>query len=161
EAALLVLADGMGGVESGEVAGAIAGQTVRKVLRAEPPFAGVDQHATPSARGPASEKLLNAAVEGLASHPDEGSTADPPAPLGWPGWLMVDTTARGSPLRGVESQQERIASSIREANRQVHAAASHGLGNRGMGCTLEVVLVDGSMAVFGHVGDSRAYHLSA
>ena len=38
-------------------------------------------------------------------------------------------------------------------------AAQAGLGGRGMGCTAEVVLIDGPTAVIGHVGDSRVYHM--
>jgi protein phosphatase len=160
ESALLLLADGMGGVESGEVAAAIAIQTARRHLLDGPPFTGAFHPAGAAARGPASERLLGAAAEKLADDAAEAApTLDGAPALPAPGSLMVDPAARQSPHRSVEAHQERMLEAVRRANHQVHEAALHGLGNRGMGCTLVAVLIDGSDAVIGHVGDSRTYHL--
>src|SRR5207248_10438511 len=41
----------------------------------------------------------------------------------------------------------------------VYTAPRSGVGRRGMGCTAEVVYVDGRNVVVGHVGDSRTYHI--
>ena len=49
-----------------------------------------------------------------------------------------------------------------EINREIHdTARAPGKGRRGMGCTAEVVFIDGRQLVFGHVGDSRIYHYTA
>jgi protein phosphatase len=48
---------------------------------------------------------------------------------------------------------------LREANRRVFNASQAHHGARGMGCTAEVVLIDGATAVVGHVGDSRVYRM--
>src|SRR5204863_9079983 len=42
----------------------------------------------------------------------------------------------------------------------VFQAPQKGIGRRGMGCTCEVVYIDGYNIVVGHVGDSRTYHFS-
>jgi serine/threonine protein phosphatase PrpC len=52
-----------------------------------------------------------------------------------------------------------LAAALKDANKQVFAASRSGKGRRGMGCTAEVVYVDGRHVVVGHVGDSRTYHL--
>jgi serine/threonine protein phosphatase PrpC len=148
EVALLILADGMGGVESGEVAAAIAVQTVRRFLLEEPPLSGLLRPASPVLHGTA-ERMFSPAPEAKAAM----LPFVPP-----PGSLMLDAGGRESPHRTPEAHQARLAEAVREANRQVHRAATHGLGNRGMGCTLEAILIDGSTAVIGHVGDSRTYH---
>jgi PPM family protein phosphatase len=55
-----------------------------------------------------------------------------------------------------------LGEALREANQQIYAAAREpGGGKRGMGCTAEVVCVDGRNVVVGYVGDSRTYHLQA
>ena len=61
--------------------------------------------------------------------------------------------------RSSQEHQDRVIAALREANRLVYEAARAGLRNRGMGCTAEVVVIDGSQVVIGHVGDSRTYHL--
>ena len=50
---------------------------------------------------------------------------------------------------------------LRETNRHVFTASrTPVLVKRGMGCTAEIVYVDGRRLVVGHVGDSRTYHYS-
>jgi protein phosphatase len=120
EGALLLLADGMGGYEAGEVAAALAIASLRKYLLAQPPFAF---------------------LAGQSSFQGEGVS---PAPA---------TQA------GVEVYQQVIQAALKDANKQVFTAARSGIGRRGMGCTAEVVFVNGRDVVVGHVGDSRTYHL--
>ena len=50
---------------------------------------------------------------------------------------------------------------MKDANKEVFEPPTQKppIGKRGMGCTAEVVYVDGRNLVVGHVGDSRAYHL--
>src|SRR5439155_2416551 len=65
-----------------------------------------------------------------------------------------------APLK-VEEARAMIRSALKETNRAIYQA-SRGpkpVGKRGMGCTAEVVYVDGRNVVVGHVGDSRTYHL--
>jgi serine/threonine protein phosphatase PrpC len=54
---------------------------------------------------------------------------------------------------------EQTVELIREANRRVYAYSSENASARGMGTTMTVALVEGSVVTIGHVGDSRAYLL--
>ncbi len=58
----------------------------------------------------------------------------------------------------VEAMKLLLGASLREANKQIYAASRAPGGKRGMGCTCEVVFVNGRHVVVGHVGDSRTYH---
>ncbi len=145
-AALILLADGMGGMESGEVAAALALQTLKECLLTGPPFA-----------------------TGLPSKP---LSTTPTAEALVPDWTPVVENASGtslplpgrfrekeSPERSVDGHAERVANALREANRRVFETAYANPGSRGMGCTAEVILVDGNLALVGHVGDSRVYRM--
>jgi len=57
------------------------------------------------------------------------------------------------------SALEQAVELIREANRRVYAYSSENASARGMGTTMTVALVEGSIVTIGHVGDSRAYLL--
>jgi serine/threonine protein phosphatase PrpC len=72
---------------------------------------------------------------------------------------LVPRLNPAGPGRTADGYAERIRDALRVANQRVFEAAQAGLGGKGMGCTAEVVLIDGPMAVIGHVGDSRVYHL--
>jgi serine/threonine protein phosphatase PrpC len=127
EAALVLLCDGMGGYEAGEVAAALAIQVLRQNLVKQKPFAHLG---------------------GASAFPDD-ALAPGPHPQGH----------LGPPL-DVGEAKALIKAALREANRTVHSAARQpGTRRRGMGCTAEVVYVDGRHVVVGHVGDSRTYHL--
>ena len=122
EAALVLLADGMGGYEAGEVAAALAIHNLRQTLLQHPPFV---------------------ALAGASAFAGEV-----PRPEG------------NEPNRlDVEEARKLIRAALCEVNRQVFLAARSGVGKRGMGCTAEVVYLDGRHVVVGHVGDSRTYHL--
>ena len=109
--ALLILCDGMGGCESGEVASAIALDTVSQKLLREPPF--------------------TAMVAGASKLP--------------------------SPT-AVEAVLGQLNAALKEANQAILTAArAKGSRHRGMGCTCEVVFIDGQRVYVGHVGDSRTY----
>jgi serine/threonine protein phosphatase PrpC len=120
EYALVLLADGMGGYEAGEVAAALAIQALRRNLVQQKPFR---------------------ALAGAAAFRIEGQK-DPP-----------ETVEPGEP----ESIKKLIGAALADANQQVFTASRSGVGRRGMGCTAEVVYVDGRNVVVGHVGDSRTY----
>jgi protein phosphatase len=60
----------------------------------------------------------------------------------------------------VEACKRLLRDALKDTNRQVYAASRlPGGGRRTMGCTAEVVYVNGQHVVVGHVGDSRTYHL--
>jgi protein phosphatase len=127
ESALVLLADGMGGYEAGEVAAALAIQVLRQTLVQQPPFTAL-----------AGASPFPTDVLAPGSRPD-GHAGPPP---------------------DVEQCKQQIKAALKEANKQVFAASrAPGSKRRGMGCTAEVVYVDGRNVVVGHVGDSRTYHL--
>ncbi|MFN4259954.1 MAG: protein phosphatase 2C domain-containing protein [Gemmataceae bacterium] len=113
EYALVLLADGMGGYEAGEIASVLAIQTLRKYLLQQEMFSAL-------AGGP------------------------PPAPE----------------KCNIEDIKKVLLAALKEANKVVYEAPQKGIGRRGMGCTAEVVYIDGYNIVIGHVGDSRTYLLS-
>jgi protein phosphatase len=127
EAALVLLTDGMGGYEAGEVAAALTIQVMRQCLVAQPifaPFAGASHFADD------------------ALSPAQHANGHGPVPL------------------DIEACKQALRAALREANRQVYAAArSPGSRRRGMGCTAEAVYVNGRHVIVGHIGDSRTYHL--
>src|SRR5262249_23010912 len=116
ELALLILADGMGGMAGGEVAAAMTIRSVRDYFLKNPPFADL-------LLGTKSRTLF----EGEASQP---------------------------PLR----PKDHVKAALREANRAVFERAREDESLDGMGCTAEVILIEGRQAFVGHVGDSRVYH---
>jgi protein phosphatase len=122
EAALVLLADGMGGYEAGEVAAALAIQYLRRTLLQHPLFAP---------------------LAGASAFPTEVPRPEGNEPI------QLD----------VEVARKLVQTALKEANRHVFTAARSGVGKRGMGCTAEVVYVNGRHVVVGHVGDSRTYHL--
>jgi serine/threonine protein phosphatase PrpC/serine/threonine protein kinase len=127
ECALVLLADGMGGYEAGEVAAALAIQALRSNLVHQKPLA---------------------ALAGCSPFPTDALTAFP-SPEGHAG-----------PALDVEAFKVTIKNALKDANKQVFTASrSPGSKRRGMGCTAEVVYVDGRHVIVGHVGDSRTYHL--
>jgi serine/threonine protein phosphatase PrpC len=123
--AVVVLADGMGGMASGELAAALTIQTVRDFFLRHAPF--TDLRLTKSTNDPPQEPP--------APH-------DPRAILSAP----VDFDAL-------------VLEALKEANCAVFEEARKDNKHRGMGCTAEVLLVDGKQVFIGHVGDSRTYLL--
>ncbi len=123
ECALVLLADGMGGYEAGEVAAALAIQSLREFLTQQKPFKVLAGGSSFTARVPGSS---------------EGNAIN---------------------VLEVEQCKQLLRNALKESNRQVFAASRSGVGKRGMGCTAEVVYIDGQNVVVGHVGDSRTYHL--
>jgi protein phosphatase len=113
EYCLVLLADGMGGYEAGEIAAALCLDTLRDKLAGCPQFA---------------------ALAGKM-HPEQNT---------------VD----------VNAMKKLIYDSMKEANKTVFTAPQKGIGRRGMGCTCEVVYMDGFNIIVGHIGDSRTYHYS-
>jgi PPM family protein phosphatase len=148
EGTLILLADGMGGMESGEVAAALTLQTVRQCLFAAPPFSAcLPPTPPPQDRAPDTQT-------GKTPVPEPPAVTDVPPPV--PPVIPIESD---SPERTADAHGERILSALREANGRVHEAARTHPGARGMGCTAEVVLIDGATAVIGHVGDSRVYRM--
>ncbi|WP_020474395.1 protein phosphatase 2C domain-containing protein [Zavarzinella formosa] len=165
DVAFIVLADGMGGMESGEVAAAMAVQTVRQKLLLQPPFAALQTPGSEVGRDPNSGpgQFLKGSIFDNPEKAEKEITAlktllIPPKQFS-ADCLMVRPEDRQSPARSATIHQDRVAEAIRFANKQVYDASRYGFGGRGMGCTLEVILIDGPQCVIGHVGDSRVYHM--
>jgi protein phosphatase len=112
ESSLLILADGMGGYDAGEVAAALCIQTLRKLILQHKMFATL--------------------------------TGAPPA--------------EQEPF-DLEACKKILYEALKETNKTVFNAPSQGIGRRGMGCTAEIIYVNGRNVVVGHIGDSRCYHL--
>jgi protein phosphatase len=132
ESVLIILCDGMGGYDAGEVAAAMAIQALRKNLLGQKIFRTL-------AGGPAFPPMqpAHAARKDQAPNPEEA-----PVPF------------------DVEACKKLFREALKETNRQVYQASKlPGGGRRTMGCTAEVVFVNGRHVVVGHVGDSRTYHL--
>jgi serine/threonine protein phosphatase PrpC len=132
ESVLIFLCDGMGGYDAGEVAAAMAIQALRKQLLGHKMF-------RPLAGGSAFPPMAppHAVRKDQQANPDEA-----PVPF------------------DVEACKKLFRDALKETNRQVYQASRLPAGGRRtMGCTAEVVFVDGRHVVVGHVGDSRAYHL--
>ncbi|MCA9795980.1 MAG: serine/threonine-protein phosphatase, partial [Candidatus Eremiobacteraeota bacterium] len=66
-------------------------------------------------------------------------------------------TAPLMPDDAVEKNRFIIQRALEVANRTIHEYASLDRARQGMGCTITAALFDGQTAVFGHVGDTRAY----
>ncbi len=113
EYTMIVLADGMGGYEAGEIAAALCLNSLREKLVTFPQFQ---------------------AVAGK-SHPKQNEL-------------------------DVNAMKKLIYDTMKEANKAVFTAPQKGIGRRGMGCTAEVVYMDGYNIVVGHIGDSRTYHFT-
>lgn len=123
DCALVLLADGMGGYEAGEVAASMALQELRKFALQHPPF-----------------RALFSAT---------GFTSDTPNPEG------------NDPISlDVPATLERFKQALVDTNKAVFTASKANPSRRGMGCTAELVYVDGRNLIVGHVGDSRTYHFS-
>jgi PPM family protein phosphatase len=118
--ALVLLADGMGGYEAGEVAARLTLQTIQANLSKQEPF---------------SELLMT-----------DGSPSD-------------RQDASPAPTSNLEASKGMLAAALREANERVYTASRSESGRTGMGCTAEIVYLDGRNLLVGHVGDSRVYHL--
>lgn len=127
EAVLIVLCDGMGGYEAGEIAAALTIQSIRQSLIQLRPF-----------------------------HVAAGTSPFVTDPLK----DMAKAEAHVGPGVIVEEVKRAIKTALRDANKAVfQASRTPGSKRRGMGCTAEVVYVDGRNVIVGHVGDSRTYHL--
>jgi serine/threonine protein phosphatase PrpC len=129
ETAVVLLCDGMGGYEAGEVAAAMAIQVMRQYLVQQKPFAPL----TGASSFPGD-------VLSTQSRPENQGHAAPP----------IDVEEMKKTLKTALKEANR---QIYTASR------APGSKRRGMGCTAEAVYIDGRNIVVGHVGDSRTYHL--
>ncbi len=129
EAALVLLCDGMGGYEAGEVAAALAIQVMRQYLVQQKPFAPL-----------AGRRSFPGDSLSTQPKPENQGHAAPP----------IDVEAMKQTLKAALKEANKQVFT---------ASRAPGSKRRGMGCTAEAVYVDGRNVVVGHVGDSRTYHL--
>jgi serine/threonine protein phosphatase PrpC len=132
ETALVLLCDGMGGYEAGEVAAAMAIQIMRQYLVQQQAFAP---------------------LSGASSFPDDPNEMSA-ARAG------SEHAGHAAPPLDVGEMKKMLRAALKEANKHIYITSRiPGSKKRGMGCTAEAVYVDGRNVVVGHVGDSRTYHL--
>jgi PPM family protein phosphatase len=132
ETALVLLCDGMGGYEAGEVAAAMAIQIMRQNLVQQKPFAP---------------------LSGASSFPNEALHMGVAQ-------AKSEQVGHAAPPIEVGEVKKMLRAALKEANKQIYITSRMpGSKRRGMGCTAEAVYVDGRNVVVGHVGDSRTYHL--
>jgi PPM family protein phosphatase len=129
ESAVVLLCDGMGGYEAGEVAAALAIQVMRQYLLQQKPFAPL-----------AGASAFPADALSTQPRPDGLGHAAPP--------IHVEDMKKTLKAALKEANKQVYT-----------ASRAPGSKRRGMGCTAEAVYVDGRNVVVGHVGDSRTYHL--
>lgn len=132
EMALVMLCDGMGGYEAGEIAAAMAIQIMRENLVKQKTFAP---------------------LSGESSFPEDANEIGAPQ-------ARNTTAGHAAPPINVEAVKQLLRAALKQANKQIYIVSRlPGAKRRGMGCTAEAVFVDGRNVVVGHVGDSRTYHL--
>ncbi|MEM1350531.1 MAG: PP2C family serine/threonine-protein phosphatase, partial [Myxococcota bacterium] len=128
--ALCIVADGMGGQRSGEVASALAIKAMVEYYR---------------------ETLL----DDEAAQEETEDAAEAEAQVERPS--MEDSDAREAETRPLTPEQMRLVKAIKTANRAVFAAASSNESYRGMGTTIVSGFFTGHGVYLAHIGDSRAY----
>ncbi len=75
-----------------------------------------------------------------------------------PGWgTAFDAFVRMPTLAARQDVAQTLLGVVQRAHEALRAASARGVGVRGMGCTLEVVLLLRSHAFIAHVGDARTY----
>jgi serine/threonine protein phosphatase PrpC len=75
-----------------------------------------------------------------------------------PGWGgAFDAFVKSPTLAARNDVFKALNGAVQRAHETVKAAPNQGLGVRGMGCTLEVLMLLRSHAFIGHVGDARTY----
>jgi protein phosphatase len=130
ETAVVLLCDGMGGYEAGEVAAALAIQIMRHYLVQEKSFAP---------------------LSGASSFPGDMLSTQPRPENQGHAAPPIDVEEMKKTLKtALKEANKQIYT----------ASRAPGSKRRGMGCTAEAVYIDGRNIVVGHVGDSRTYHLS-
>ena len=97
-----------------------------------------------------SEVNLYAVADGMGGH-NAGELAAKLA--------IEELETRSLALRDIKTEDIRdwMSQALEEANRRVYEVASKSLETEGMGTTLTALVIKGTKAVIGHIGDSRIY----
>ena len=159
EAALIVLADGMGGMASGEVAAAIALHALRQELLACPPFSGSGLPVTPLPAPPLEAGDDDGAAATLDENvaPSESIIVDRHPEFYRPIRRSPERTTSGRPCRAGDGRLTRSQSCAGSSTRRRPTMAYARLV---MGCTAEVILIDGARPQSSAMsGDSRVYRM--
>lgn len=151
--ALVILTDGMGGCNAGEVASALAIAQIRESLIAKAPFSNLIE-SVPHGSGDSAANDTPLAKERTPLTCTESLLS---LSLGEDQQSANGPSAQHPPL-SKEHLQNELHSAIQQANRAIHAAAEQGDGGQvGMGCTCEAAWIAQGHLTLGHVGDSRTY----
>ncbi len=153
---LLVVADGMGGAAAGDLASAVAIDTLR-ALDVEPEAAGAaDAPESKAVTGPDQDVESDAAPDAPAAQPGEAA-ADTES-------LVVDAEGEDDPageptrqLSATAPMLHELAGGIQRANDRIAGLIEANLTLDGMGTTVTGIVFDGEQVGIAHIGDSRAY----
>jgi protein phosphatase len=151
----VVVTDGMGGYEAGDLASGIAIRNIGACLMPLVNFALISQFPDVETTAPASNAAKPGGQEysllsGLQSLFGNKSGGEAPAGTRNAGNASFDT----SPAGIARSIEEAIA----EANRIVYSKAQADSKCKGMGATAAVVIIWEGQVLIGNVGDCRVYH---
>lgn len=119
-------------------------------------------HETDAADDEFAERAVVIVVDGLGGH--EGGELAAALAIATMRTALLDSglfrrASNAAPLEA-NACKEAVAAAVREANRRIYEAAQlPEQGKPGMGCTADLVYIDGPRVFVGHVGDSRTFHL--
>ncbi|VTS01984.1 protein kinase domain-containing protein [Tuwongella immobilis] len=152
EKVVILLADGMGGMECGEIAAGMAIQSLRTLMLQNPPLGTLVNGGSPFRSAPSS--MIRTTPTDVTPLNLQNRRRTP-----WDDNRTTDSGSLGGPepIPQREDRGQVILEAMREVNRRIYHAAREGYGVQGMGCTAEVVLIEDDQLYIGHVGDSRVY----
>jgi serine/threonine protein phosphatase PrpC len=168
---LFVISDGMGGEAHGEVASALAVETVAEYCAGEKLNAGdrtgaegvteLDEALTGKGAGQMASVSRETSAAERASGEREGQAR------GAARQESVDPAAGGASSKGNagavhaewSEKTKQLFTAAHLANKRIYEAAEMHTEQRGMGATLTAAWIDGEKLSIAHVGDSRAYLL--
>jgi PPM family protein phosphatase len=140
---LLIVADGMGGYQAGEVASKLAVETISKALDGffKPIPDQPTIRLTPSSSAPVD---MDATITYSAAAPAEAST---------------NKTVKLPETPVSKSVEDQFTAAIQQANKAILRYGEQKSSARGLGCTLTAALIQNDQAYIANVGDSRTYLL--
>ncbi len=140
---LLIVADGMGGYQAGEVASKLAVETISKALDGF--FKPIPDQPTIRLAPSSSEPV----------DPDKTITFSAAAPAE----ASTNKTVKLPETPVSKSIEDQFTAAIQQANKAILRYGEQKSSARGLGCTLTAALIQNDQAYIANVGDSRTYLL--